>query len=89
MEKVWIFNGPKAQFPSGVFTDRQAAERWIEQHHLSGILTAYPLDTGVYEWAVAKGHFTPKRDDQRTPEFIQRFSSASHEHYHYENGHAS
>ena len=89
METVWIFTGPKAQFPSGVFGARETAERWIEQNHLSGTLTAYPLDTGVYDWAVANGHFAPKRDDQRSPEFIQRFSSATQEHYHYENGHGS
>ena len=37
----------------------------------------------------AGGHFAPKRDDQRTPQFIQRFSSATQEHYHYEDGHKS
>ncbi len=89
MERAWIFTGPKAQFPSGVFTGREAAERWIQQHHLSGTLTAYPLDVGVYDWAVARGHFAPKRDDQRSPEFIQRFTSATQEHYHYEDGHRS
>lgn len=86
MSFVWIFNGLKARFPSGVFTDREAAERWIEQHGLSGTLTAYPLDVGIYDWAVKIGYFKPKRDDQHTAEFIQRFSSASQEHYHYENG---
>jgi len=84
METVWIFTGPKAQFPAGAFTGREAAERWIQQHRLSGTLTAYPVDVGVYDWAVAGGHFAPERDDQRSPEFIQRFSSATQEHYHYE-----
>jgi hypothetical protein len=89
MEIVWIFTGPKAQFPSGVFKGRDTAEHWIEQHRLSGTLTAYPVDVGVYDWAVGAGCFVPKRDDQRAPEFIQRFSSASQEHYHYENGRTS
>lgn len=89
METVWIFTAPKAQFPSGVFTGREVAERWIHQHRLSGTLTAYPVDVGVYDWAVSGGHFAPKRDDQRSPEFIQRFSSATQEHYHYEGGHRS
>jgi hypothetical protein len=39
--------------------------------------------------AVAAGHFAPARDEQRAPEFIQRFSSASQEHYHYEDGETS
>jgi len=69
-----------------VFTRRDLAEEWIQKHGLSGTLTAYPLDVGVYEWALNKGTFKPKRDDQQSAEFIQRFSSASQEHYHYENG---
>lgn len=86
MQTAWIFNGPKGQFPSGVFSSRETAEAWIHQHGLSGTLTAYPVDVGVYDWALAGGHFTPKRDDQLGPDFIQRFSSATQEHYHYEQG---
>lgn len=86
METVWIFTGPRAQFPAGIFSAREKAEEWIHQHKLSGTLTAYPFDVGVYDWAVTGGLFVARRDDQRTPEFIQRFSSASQEHYHYENG---
>jgi purine nucleoside permease len=83
--RVWVFNGGGG-FPSGVFTTRELAEQWIERNHLTGTLTAYPLDMGVYDWTVASGYFRPKRDDQKTPHFIARFSSAAQEHYHYENG---
>jgi hypothetical protein len=86
MDKVWIFNGPGTQFPSGVFASREKAEKWIQHYGLSGTLTAYPIDMSAYDWAIAAGHFVPKREDQRGPEFIQRFSSASQEHYHYERG---
>jgi hypothetical protein len=86
MNTVWVFTGERANFPSGVFTSRTAAERWIGEHGLSGTLTAYPLDTGIYEWAASNGYFRPSRDEHRTAEFIGRFSSASLEHYHYENG---
>ena len=89
MQTVWIFTGPKAQFPAGAFTQREIAELWIRQHGLSGTLTAYPVDVGAFDWAVSAGHFTPKRDDQRSADFIQRFSSASQEHYHYEHGNAA
>jgi hypothetical protein len=89
MSIIWIFNGPKSQFPSGVFTEREIAESWIRQHSLSGTLTAYPVNIGTYDWAVSLGHFTPKRDDQRRPEFIESFSSATQEHYHYEHGNAA
>jgi hypothetical protein len=89
MDTVWIFNGSGAQFPSGAFSSREKAETWIQQHRLNGTLTAYPIDIGVYDWAIAAAHFQPKRDEQREPEFIQRFSSASQKHYHYENGRTS
>jgi len=83
---VWVFNGAKSHFPSGIFTSKKLAEEWIRKSRLTGTLTCYPLDIGVYEWALSNGYFTPKRDDQTTPEFIGRFSDASQEHYHYEDG---
>ena len=89
MNFVWVFTSPRAQFPAGAFTQREAAEQWIRKYDLSGTLTAYPLDVGAFDWAVSVGHFTPQRDDQRSAEFIQRFSSASLEHYHYEHGDAA
>jgi hypothetical protein len=82
---VWVFNG-SGRFPSAVFRALEDAEKWIAANRLTGTLTAYPLDTGAYDWAVSKGYFTPKRDDQKGPEFIGAFSSASQEHYHYTDG---
>ena len=83
---VWVFNGPRSQFPSGVFSALSSAESWIALNGLSGTLTRYPIDVGVYDWAVRLGHFKPRRDDQSDAAFIERFSSASQEHYHFENG---
>jgi len=85
MDGVWVFNGG-GDFLAAVFTTREGAEAWIAQHKLSGVLTKYPLDIGVYEWAIGCGAFKPKRPDQSGPRFIGRFSSASLEHYHYEAG---
>ena len=86
VELVWVFNGAKSSFPSGIFTDLGWAERWIERHRLTGTLTAYPLDTGVYEWAIAKGFFRPRQPHEASPQFIGRFTSASMDHHHYEDG---
>jgi hypothetical protein len=86
LERVWVFCGSNGHLPSGVFTERVAAERWIESHSLSGLLTAYPLDSGVYEWAIDRGVFRPTRPHHTAPDFIQRFTSASLEHFHYEDG---
>lgn len=86
---VWVFSGVsqgRFTFPGGVFTDRGMAEEWIERHKLSGTLTRYPLNTGVYDWAIARGAFAPKRPHHISAEFIGTFSSASQEHYHYEQG---
>ena len=85
MDSVWVFNGG-SNFPSAVFTTRDRAETWIASEKLSGVLTKYPLDIPVYEWAVASGAFRPTRPDQSEPQFIGRFSSASQEHYHYTDG---
>jgi hypothetical protein len=84
---VWIFNGPGARFPAGAFTSRGLAEEWIRARRLSGVLTAYPLDEGVFDWAMrhdlVTGRARGRGDD---PVFVGAFSSATQEHYHYENG---
>lgn len=83
---VWVFNGYGGQFPSAVFTAVELADEWIAKHKLSGVLTWYPLDVGVYEWTIEKKYFLPRKDYQTTPNFIGTFSSAHTGHYHYENG---
>ncbi len=83
---IWVFNGARSSFPSGVFELREDAQSWIAENKLTGTLTKYPVGQGVYQWAIDEGAFEPKRDDQKTPEFIGKFSSASLEHYHYEDG---
>lgn len=85
---VWIFVGSNGgPGPSGVFLSPDLADAWFARHSLSGTLTAYPTDTGVYDWTIAQGDFQPTQPHQSEPKFIQRFSSAYLEHYHYEDGH--
>jgi len=84
--EVWIFHGINAQFASGVFSSKQKAEKWILDNKLSGILTWYPVDTGVYDWALLNGFFEIKKIEQESPSFIQKFTSGSQMHFHYENG---
>ena len=55
MDSIWIFDGVGSQFPNGVFTTRELAEAWIIKHRLTGTLTQYPIDVGVYEWAIENG----------------------------------
>lgn len=82
---IWVFHGAGGKFASAVFDVKEKAEAWIENNNLEGILTVYPLNYGVYDWALENEYFSPKNLAQSSPEFIQRFSSASLEHYHYDN----
>ena len=83
---VWVFNGEGANLPSAVFSSKERAESWIERHRLSGVLTEYPVDEAVYDHIVRSGKWVPKRDDQRSPEFIGTFNSAYLRHDHYVRG---
>jgi hypothetical protein len=74
---IWVFHGTGASVASGVFDDLTLANHWIQHNRLEGVLTAYPLNRGVYDWAIAEGFFTPKQAYQKTAGFIQKFTSAS------------
>ncbi|WP_189002735.1 DUF7710 domain-containing protein [Deinococcus roseus] len=83
---VWVFNGVGGGFPSGIFSTREKAQKWIEQHQLSGTLTAHPLDQSAYDWAVSRGSFKPRKPEHFSGHFMGQFSSASQPHEHFENG---
>lgn len=83
---VWIFNGARSNFPSGVFSILETAETWIRRYSLTGTLTRYPVDESAYDWALSRGYFTISKPEQQSPDFIGRFSAANQEHYHYEDG---
>lgn len=85
-DEIWIFNGDNSRFPSAVFTKQELAENWIYENKLSGILTQYPVNKSVYEWAIENDFFKPAKEIESESEFIQRFTSASQQHFHYENG---
>ncbi|NDV66711.1 hypothetical protein [Bacteroides sp. 224] len=87
MTHIWIFKGEGASpFPSGVFSEKEKADNWIKNNKLSGVLIEYPLDISLYEWAISSGLFTPKNELQETPKFIQNFTCASTNHFHYIDG---
>ncbi|PSL47420.1 hypothetical protein CLV51_102267 [Chitinophaga niastensis] len=86
IENIWIFNGADSRFASGAFDDIKKAEEWISTNKLTGTLTNYPVNIGVYHWAIENEFFSPKKKEHTSPEFIGKFSSASQEHFHYEEG---
>jgi hypothetical protein len=85
--RIWIFVGVGARFPSGAFSSLDGARAWIAKYSLTGTLTAYPLDEGVFDWALRTGVVSERvRSRGYEPEFVAAFSSASQEHFHFENG---
>jgi hypothetical protein len=87
MDHLFLFHAPNnSRFCSGVFLTVDIAEEWIKKHKLSGVLTKYPVDIGIYDWALKNGNFVVTQEKQKQPDFIGGFSSATLEHYHYEDG---
>lgn len=89
MEFVWIFNN-HSSLSGGVFSQLEKAEHWILTNKLSGMLTQYPLDTGVWDWAKENDLHNIKAEKvaikSQDADFIAGFTTASQEHYHYEDG---
>lgn len=85
---VWVFRGPRLSpgFPGAVFSELARAEAWIARVSASGTLLRYPVDVGVYEWAVATGRYAPRDGADELPEFVESFSSARQEQRHYHRG---
>ena len=81
-EYIWLFHGQGGRTVSAAFSTRENADKWIRANRLTGLLTRYPIDVSCYDYAINKGHFTPKHERQKTPVFIQSFSTGEvHEHY--------
>ncbi len=84
MTEVWVFHGAGCRFTSGVFASRAQAEEFINRYRLTGTLTKYPVGVSAYDWAIQENLFTPKKPEHYEANFIQRFTDASQEHYHYD-----
>jgi hypothetical protein len=84
MDEVWVFQGAGGRFTSGVFASRGQAEEFITQYRLTGVLTKYPVGISVYDWAIQEQLFEPRKPEHYEAGFIQRFTTASQEHYHYD-----
>lgn len=80
---IWVFNGDNGQFPSAIFREKNDAIQWIQDNSLSGILTKYPVDIPLFDWAIENGFFTPKNELQQGANTKANFSSSHLEHYHF------
>ncbi|SDT86818.1 DUF7710 domain-containing protein [Pseudomonas orientalis] len=86
MKDVWVFNGAMARFPSALFTSLEDAKAWIKHNKLTGVLTKYPVDIGVYDWAIKNSFFRPTEAKHSESSFIGNFTCASMDHLHFEDG---
>lgn len=87
MDYIWIFKGSgKAEFPSAVFSTKSNAIKWISENELTGVLTKYPVDIPLFEWALENGCFKPENELQKNAKTVENFNSAYLEHYHFEKG---
>jgi hypothetical protein len=50
------------------------------------MITEYPADVGLYDWAVAKGSFRPSKPRHSSADFIGGFTTAAQDHRHYTDG---
>ncbi len=86
MKSVWVFHGEGARFGSAIFALVETAEAWISENKCSGMLTEYPLNVSVFDWAVESGFFALEKIENKPMSFVQNFTSASQQHFHYING---
>ena len=86
MKEIWIFNGNGSSLPAGAFETRIEADKFIQKYKLSGCLTKYPVGKSLYNWTIDEGYFEPNTEHKKTASFIEGFTSAHTEHYHYEKG---
>lgn len=49
IDGVWVFIGMGSQFPAAVFRSLEIAKQWIAKYKLTGCLTKYPFDVGIYD----------------------------------------
>lgn len=82
--RAWVFQGEASSHASAIYTDFETAVKWILDARLSGVLTEYPVDEGVYDWAVSHDYYRRKGDDE--PSFVGSFTSANQRHIHFEGG---
>lgn len=86
MNEVWVFHGAGGRFTSGVFATQAQAEAFISQYRLAGVLTKYPVGISTYDWATQEQLFEPEKPEHYESGSVQRFTTASQEHFHYEEG---
>lgn len=84
-ETCWVFHGDTSRFANAVFAKRQDAESWIAKHRLSGLLTEYPINHGMFDIAASLNLIPKNIAAAASPQYIQQYVLGI-SHGHYENG---
>lgn len=87
---IWIFIGEGGRFPGAAFNKLADAEAWVLSHKLTGMISAMPINQGLFDWALENDALNMKpetlNEKSRDPKFIGTCTTGSLEHYHYEDG---
>ena len=78
--------GEGARMPSGLFSAQTSAEVWILHNRLTGVLTEFPVDIGVLDWAIRFAEFDPPVEKRASPAYVGRFTSGAVTHFRFEDG---
>ena len=71
-KRIWVFQGDRGRGIGAVFGDLDGARSWIQRHRLDGSLSEYPMNTGLYDWALDQGNHQAPADGD-TASFIANF----------------
>lgn len=91
MTKVYVFHGHKSRFANTAFSTLAAAEQWIAKHALTGLVTAYEVDSPAFDRNLAARSLPratldaiARGDD--IAQMAERYVDGS-DHYHFVYGH--
>jgi hypothetical protein len=86
---LWVFTPNGRCFPAGIWTSREAADKWISEVGADGVLSVYILNESAYESNVRFEHLRLDlgKLDRRSAEYKRTFTTAV-DHFHYEGGRA-
>lgn len=84
-KETFVFVGEGSDFPLGIFTALENAKEYMEKYSLSGTVNQFPINIGIMIGGIEEDLFKVKNEYQKGPKFIERFSYASIEHFHFKN----
>lgn len=82
MKYCWVFHGQSVGNASAIFSTFIKASEWCQENRVSGILSKYPIDIALYDWAASKHGFKRHVSDAGKEDFTE----GGQQHIHFEQG---